>query len=68
MRKQRYMDLSLFICPDCGKTFPLMRNHAGHREKGHIKDLWCPYCKDEKKFKEIRKKDYFETKNGIIYV
>ena len=63
MRKQRFMDLSNFICPVCGKSFPIMRNHGQQREKGHIKDIWCPYCKEDRKFKEIRKRDYCSYRN-----
>lgn len=66
MRKQRYMDLSTFICPECGKTFPIMRPHGKHREKGHIKDIWCPFCKAERKFLEISKKDYYVTATGAV--
>ena len=67
MRKQRYMDLSTFVCPVCNKTFPIMRNHGKQREKGHIKDIWCPYCRQERKFLEIRDGDCLVTNNDIIY-
>lgn len=66
MRKQRFMDLSMFICPCCKKSFPIMRNHGHHREKGHIKDIWCPYCKKEQKFTEIRKNDYYKEANMYV--
>ena len=63
------MDLSLFICPECGKSFPIMRNHGKQRERGHIKDIWCPYCKVEQKFREVRRTDYYETTSGeMIYM
>lgn len=52
MRKQRFMDLSIMTCVDCGKQFPIMRNHGERRAKGHIKDMWCPWCKKESKFVE----------------
>lgn len=69
MKKQRFMDLSIFVCPTCGKTFPIMRNHGQHRERGHIKDIWCTYCKSEQKFLEVRKKDSYTLNNGkLIYV
>ena len=68
MRKQRYMDLSMFICPECGNTFPIMRNHGHHRERGHIKDIWCPYCKEDRKFREVRKTDYVVANGNMIYM
>ena len=68
MRKQRFMDLSMFICSECGNTFPIMRNHGQHRERGHVKDIWCPYCKAERKFMEVRRTDYYEDKNRIVYM
>lgn len=67
MRKQRFMDMSTLICPECGNTFPIMRNHGQHRERGHVKDVWCPFCKAERKFREIRKGDCFITNSGVIY-
>ena len=69
MRKQRFMDLSMLICPVCNKTFPIMRNHGQHRERGHIKTIWCPYCKADRKFMEIRKSDCYVSADGnVIYM
>lgn len=61
MRKRQCMNLSTFICPECGKTFPIMRNHGRQRERGHIKDIWCPYCQQTQKFLEIRRSDYYNN-------
>ena len=69
MKKQRFMDQSTFICPVCNNRIPLMRPHGKPRERGHIKDMWCPFCKDDRKFKEIRRTDYFVTMSGeVIYM
>ena len=69
MRKQRFMDQSVFICPVCQNKFPLMRNHGNQREKGHIKDLWCPFCKTERKFIEVRHGDVYVDESGrIVYM
>ena len=62
------MDLSTFICPTCGKTFPIMRPHGQQRKRGHIKDIWCPYCKTTQKFKEVRKNDCFVNNGNVIYM
>lgn len=52
MRKHRFMDLSVLTCSRCGGKFPIMRCHGQKREVGHIKDMWCPYCKANSKFIE----------------
>lgn len=57
-------EISNFICPTCGGGFPLPRAKSMRREKGHVKDLWCPYCKDRVKTIEIRSKDVFKTLDG----
>lgn len=68
MKTQRYMDLSTFVCQECGNRFPLMRNHGKQRERGHIKDLWCPFCRTDRKFIEVRTGDYYVCDNGkVIY-
>ena len=68
MKKNRFMDKSTFICPVCGNTFPLMRSHGYHRGKGHIKDLWCVYCKSERKFLEVKRGEGYMTKAGYVYM
>ena len=68
MRKQRFMDLSMFICPECGKQFPLMRNHGQQRERGHKKDIWCPFCKAERTFNEVRRTDCYENNGKFVYM
>lgn len=69
MKKQRFMDQSVLICPVCNKSFPIMRPHGQQRGKNHIKDIWCPYCKTIQKFKEIRRGDCYMKSNGnVVYV
>lgn len=61
-------EISNFICPECGNSFPLPRAKSMRRERGHIKDLWCPFCKKKVKTIEIRSRDVFKTMSGqIIY-
>ena len=60
MRVNKY-EISKFICPECNGVFPLPRQKSCRREKGHIKDLWCPFCKKKVKTLEIRALDVFET-------
>lgn len=68
MARTNKFEISQFICPTCGTSFPLPRPKSCRREKGHVKDLWCPYCKMIVKTKEIRSRDIFRTFDGrIIY-
>ena len=59
-------EISQFICPECSGAFPLPRQKSWRREKGHIKDLWCPYCKKVVKTVEVRPKDIFKTLDGRV--
>ena len=68
MRKHRFVDMSTCICNECGLKMPIPREHGNLRKKKHIKDIWCPRCKKETKFTEIRKGDYLVDNNGnVIY-
>ena len=60
-------EISNFICSECGGKFPLPRAKSMKREKGHIKDLWCPHCKKVVKTIEIRPKDVFVSMAGKTY-
>ena len=67
MKANNY-NISYFICPECNKSFPLPRPKSLKRNKGHIKDLYCFYCKKDVKANEVRNKDYYViTNNTIIY-
>lgn len=67
MRGNKFV-ISNFVCKECGGIFPLPRPKSKKREKGHIKDLWCPFCVQYVKTQEIRDKDYFKTTDGrVIY-
>lgn len=48
------------ICPDCGNIFPIPRKKYRQRERGHIKTLWCPFCKREQDMQEIRSMDFIK--------
>ena len=52
MRKRSNMYTSYMTCSECGKQFPIMRNRGYMRERGHLKNMWCPFCKKEVKFVE----------------
>ena len=47
--------MSNFYCTCCGKRgIPIMRRDGQGREPGHLKNLYCPYCKQERNCVEIR--------------
>lgn len=55
MNKNKY-SISRFECPDCGSNMFVPRQKSRKRKNGHVKDLYCPNCKEEKKMIEV--KDY----------
>ena len=44
--------ISKFCCPDCGNKMFVSRSNGKQCRNGHIKDIWCPYCKTIKKMVE----------------
>lgn len=57
MKQRRNYTISYCICPECSCNFPIPRKKNQYREKGHIKDIWCPFCKKINKFVEHRDVD-----------
>lgn len=49
--------LTELICPHCGEIVSIQRRKHRTKTIGHIKDMYCPYCKKDRKFIEIRDKD-----------
>ena len=49
----------------CGTIIPLPRVHR-QREKGHIKDLWCPKCQMVHGFKEFKETDHYLNMCGEV--
>ena len=49
--------ISDFYCKKCGFVIPLPRSRK-QREKGHVKDVWCPHCKDVTQHDEVRSVDF----------
>lgn len=61
-----YIKMSTFVCPECGFEMQLPRKHSKLREKGHIKDIYCPGCKAVRKFKEYTYKQCYKTLDGEV--
>ena len=55
---KRQTTQTTLICTECGYIFPIMRNAAKQKKTFHVKDLYCPKCKDVTK--------HFETKDWFI--
>lgn len=45
-------------CEECGFHTTVPRRPSRQREKGHWKTEFCPRCKKETRFKEVREKDF----------
>lgn len=43
---------SILRCTVCGGTFPIQRRASRKRPKGHVKTMWCPWCKRVRQFRE----------------
>ena len=55
MAKFYNMTPSRFFCTRCGREgIPIQRKKGQEREGGHLKKLYCMYCKQEVNHAEIR--------------
>ena len=50
MPKNKEITTSEFYCTKCGKKgIPIARKLGSQREAGHLKRLYCPFCREEEK-------------------
>ena len=42
-----------FKCPDCGYITIAYKKASLKTPRGHLKNLWCPRCKNEHNFIQI---------------
>ena len=57
MKRQRTkaFEVSDMYCTKCGRrNIPIARKRGKYREAGHLKKLYCIYCKEEVNCCEIR--------------
>ena len=66
MSRKRWSVTSIFVCPECGLEFPIPRYHGKQRERGHIKDLYCPTCNKVQKFREYSYKQTYRNLDGDV--
>lgn len=60
-KRGRNQAISDMYCVKCGGHMTVPRPRRKAREKSHLKDMYCPYCKTESKFLEVREKDFILT-------
>lgn len=53
LKKRKDGIIVYYRCKCCGKEVTIPRQKSRQRGIGHIKDLWCPWCKTKEKFVEI---------------
>lgn len=55
MKGYNPMTESQFYCTKCGrKGIPIPRKKGQQRERGHLKKLYCLFCKEETNHAEVR--------------
>ena len=61
------ISLSCFYCTKCGKRgIDIPRKKGREREPGHLKKLYCLYCKSEQNMAEVRQKGRYTLEDFLI--
>lgn len=47
-------EIRFFRCPGCGNTLTASKWEYG-THRGHVKTMWCPFCKADKDMKQTDK-------------
>ena len=53
MKKRNDSFIVYYRCMKCSGEMSVPRQEGRKRGVGHVKDLWCPYCKADSKFSEV---------------
>ena len=53
MKKRNDIIIVYYRCNQCNHNVTIPRQIGRKRGIGHLKDMWCPYCKVEAKFTEV---------------
>lgn len=62
----RHFSISQFKCTQCSREgIPISRKQSNQRESGHLKKIYCLYCREETNHEEIRDFDYCGRENPI---
>lgn len=51
--KKRSFDMRTFRCPECGGTAKAAKRADRRTGPGHIKTMWCPWCRDMRDMVQI---------------
>lgn len=63
----RLSNLSDFYCTRCGhKGIPIIRKPGKAKEPGHLKKLYCLYCKTEENMVEVKQKGKYTLEDFLI--
>lgn len=52
--KKRAFEMRLFRCPECERTIKAAKTKGRMTAAGHIKTMYCPFCKEERDFIQER--------------
>ena len=69
MGKQKYQNFTIsdFYCTKCGKKgIPIARKLGHEREAGHLKKLYCLYCKQEWDHAECKPFSHYTHEDFLI--
>lgn len=59
-------EISDFYCTQCGKKgLPVVRSKGQSREPGHLKKMYCPYCKVQNNMAEVRPFGQYKYKDFL---
>lgn len=59
--------ISEMYCTKCGKQgISIPRNKGDKRKGGHLKKIYCPYCREETNFVEIPSKSSYTYEHFLI--
>ena len=68
MKQGKRFVCDTLVCTICGNKTTVPRMCDRRRARGHIKDMWCPYCQRKTKFKEILFEDAVRNFDGELLV
>lgn len=61
------ISVSDFYCTKCGRQgLPIIRSRGKAREPGHLKKLYCPYCKKQHNMVEVRPFGQYKYEDFLI--
>lgn len=59
---------TILQCSECGNKVKIWRKMNKQKSIGHVKHMWCPYCKDYVGFFELKDDNGYEEDGWISLV